>query len=134
MLGQLISLVGLKALRDEAAAAAQRAGKRTALYVLVAILWLVALGFLVAALTIWLAGLLGAIAACVIIAAVLVVIGLAVQVALMLTSRRRPRPEINLSLPGLSAAGSATGTATDIGALAVVAIVGWLLGRQMTRK
>jgi hypothetical protein len=134
MLGHLISAIGLTALRDEAAAAAQRAGKRTALYVLVAILWLVALGFLVAALTVWLAGLFGAVAACVIIAAALVVVGLAVQIGLMLTSRRRRRSEINLSLPGLSATGSATGTGSDIGALAVVAIVGWLLGRQMTRK
>lgn len=134
MLGQLISAVGLAALKGEAAAAAQRAGKRTALYVLAVILWVTALGFLVAALTIWLAGKLGAVAACVIVAAALAVIGLAVQLGLMLTSRRRRQSGINLSAPGLSATGQAGGVGSDIGSLAVVAVIGWLLGRQMTRK
>jgi hypothetical protein len=134
MLGHLISALGLAALKGEATAAAQRAARRTAAWVAIGILWVAAVGFLIAALTIWLAGWLGGIAACVIIAAAFVVIGLIVQIAMAMTSRRRQRTEFNLSAPGLSASGSASGPATDIGALAVIAVVGWLLGRQMTKK
>ena len=134
MIGRLISMFGLAALKGEATAMAERAGKRAALYVLVAILWFAALGFLVAAFTIWLAGELGGLAACAIIAAGLAAVGLIVQVALAITARRRQRSQVNVSVPGFSATGTATGSGGDIGALAVVAVVGWLLGRQMTKK
>lgn len=133
-LGSIISGLGFAALKSEVSAAAERAGKRAGLYVLLGVLWLAALGFLFAALTIWLTQMFGGIAACTIIAAALAVLGLVVQVVLMVGARRRrpARSEVNLNIPGLNA--TATGAPTDIGALAVVAIVGWLIGRQMTRK
>ena len=132
-LGSIISGLGFAALKGEVSAAAERAGKRAGLYVLLGVLWLAALGFLFAALTIWLTQMFGGIAACAIIAAALAVLGLIVQVVLMMGARKRPaRSEVNLNIPGLNA--TASGAPTDIGALAVVAIVGWLIGRQMTRK
>ncbi len=133
-LGSLLTGLGFAALKGEVSAVAERAGKRAGLYVLLGILWLAALGFLFAALTIWLTQMFGGIAACAIIAAAFAVLGLIVQVVLMVGARRkRPaRPEVNLNIPGLNA--TASGAPTDIGALAVVAFVGWLLGRQMNRK
>lgn len=134
MLGSLISSLGFAALKGEVSAVAERAGKRAGLYVLAGVLWLTALGFLVAALTIWLASRFGGIAACAILAAALAALGLIVQVVLMMGARRKPtpRPEINLNVPGLGA--TASGATSDIGALAVVAVVGWLIGRQMSKK
>lgn len=134
MLSQLISAVGLAALRGEAVAAAQRTARRSALYVAMAILWIVALGFLVAALTVWLASVVGPAIACVAVAAGFIVLALVIQVVLVVSSRRKKSREFNFSAPGLSATASTSGPATDIGALAAVAVVGWLLGRQMRRK
>lgn len=134
MLGSLISTLGFAALKGEATAMAERAGKRAALYVVVGILWLAALGFLVAAITIWLSDWIGGLAACAVIAAVLAAGGLIVQIALMMTARRRRRSQVNVSMPGFSATGTATGGGADVGTLAVIAVMGWLLGRQMTKK
>jgi hypothetical protein len=139
MLGRLISGLGLVALRNEARAMAERAGKRAALYALAAILWLVALGYLVAAFTIWLSSELGAIAACAIVAAALAAVGLIVQVSLAMSAGRRKRAEGSVSLPGFAATdpasdASGSGSGGDIGVLAFVAVIGWRLGRQMTRK
>jgi hypothetical protein len=139
MLGRLISGLGFAALKNEAAAMAERAGKRAALYTLAGILWLVALGYLVAAFTIWLSSELGAIAACAIVAAALAAVGLILQVSLAMTAKRRKRAEVSVSIPGFTATdtapgGSASGSGGDIGALAFVAVIGWLLGRQMTKK
>lgn len=134
MLGGLISTLGLSALKGEATAMAERAGKRAALYIVAGILWLCVLGFLIAALTVWLVGEFGGIVACAIVAAVLAALALIVQVSLTMSARRRQRAQVNVSVPGFSASGTASGPGSDIGALAVVAVVGWLLGRQMTKK
>jgi len=138
MLHWLISAIGLAALKSEISAMAERAGRRAILYVLIVVLWLTALGFAVATFTIWLSGQLGAIAACGIIAAALAVLGLALQLGLTLSARRRSRPQppsIDMLLAelGKSAGGAAT-DAGPLGPLALVAVLGWLLGRQMGRK
>jgi hypothetical protein len=56
-----------------------------------------------------------------------------------MTAKRRKRAEVSVSIPGFTATdtapgGSASGSGGDIGALAFVAVIGWLLGRQMTKK
>ena len=137
LLRWLISTIGLAALKGEITAAASRAGKRSALYFVAAIAWLVALGFLVAALTIWLSNWLGPIAACGIIAGVLIVVGVAIQVGLAITSRRRDPPAVDplAALGAPAAAGAAVQAAGGtLGSLALIAVIGWLLGRQATRK
>src|SRR5438105_3796774 len=100
----LISALGFAALKGETASIAHRIGRSVMLYAILAILWLTALGFALAAFAIWLAGQLGAPAACAIIAAALAVIGLAIQVAMALSSRRRKPEPTGFHIPGLTGA------------------------------
>jgi hypothetical protein len=138
MLGRLASTIALSALGSNVSAMAERAGKRAALLAVAALLWLTALGFLVAALAVWLTRLVDPIMAYAIVAAGLAVIALLVHLGMALSARRRPRSDFGATLAGLAApAGSASGPTAgaggDIGALAVVAVVGWLIGRGMTK-
>jgi len=135
MLGRLISTIGLTALKNEVTTAAERTGRRAGLYALATVLWLTAFGFLLAALAVWLTRLWGPIAAYAVVAAGLAVLALIVHLILALSARRRPQTDFSAALSGLAApAGAAAGPGADIGALAVVAVVGWLLGRRMTGK
>jgi hypothetical protein len=136
MLGRLISTIGLAALRNEVAAAAGRSGRRAGLYAVAAVFWLAAFGFLLAALTVWLTRLWGPIAACAAVGGGLAVIALIVHLGLALTARRRPPSDLGLSsLAGLAAPPGAAGApGADIGVLAVVAVLGLLLGRRMSGK
>jgi hypothetical protein len=135
MLGSLISTIGLSALKNEVTSAAERTGRRAGLYALAAVLWLTAFGFLLAALAVWLTRLWGPIAAYAVVAAGLVVAALIVHLVIALSARRRPQSDFSATLAGLAApAGAAAGPGSDIGALSVVAVVGWLLGRRMTGK
>lgn len=137
MLGRLISTIGLSALKNQVTTAAERTGRRAGLYALAAVLWLTASGFLLAALAVWLTRLWGPIAAYAVVAAGLAVVALIVHLIIALSARRRPRSDFSATLSGLglvAPAGAAAGPGADIGALAVVAVVGWLLGRRMTGK
>jgi hypothetical protein len=135
MLGRLISTIGLSALRNEVAATAERAGRRAGLYALAAVLWLTAFGFLLAALAVWLTRLWGPIAAYAVVAVGLAVAALIVHLIVALSARRRPQSDFRAALAGLAGpTGSAAGPGSDIGALAAVAVVGWLLGRRMTGR
>lgn len=134
MLGRLISTIGLSALKSEITSAAERTGRRAALYAVAAILWLTTIGFLLAALAIWLTGLWGPIAACAAVAGGLAVLALIVHLVLALSARRRPRSDFGATLGLSTPAGAAARPGGDIGALAIVAVVGWLLGRRMTGK
>jgi hypothetical protein len=136
MLGRLISTIGLSALGNEVADAAGRTGRRAGLYVAAGVLWLTALGFLLAALTIWLTSLWGAIAACAAVAGALAVIALVLHLVIAMSARRRPQADFSALLAGLSApAGPSAGPGGgDLGALAIVALVGWLLGRRITGR
>lgn len=138
MLARLASTIALSALRDDMSAMAGRAGKRAAFHAVAAVLWLTAFGFLVAALAIWLNRIVDPILAYAILAAGLAVVALLVHLGLALSGRRRPRSDFGAILAGLTApAGSSSGASAgpggDIGALAVVAVIGWLLGRGMTK-
>ena len=98
-------------------------------------MWLAALAFAVAALAVWLSAELGVIAACAVIAGGLAVVGLTIQIGLMLGARRRvrrmPKP---LAGPSSGLGGSPDANIGGLGSLAVVAIAGYLLSRQLFRK
>jgi hypothetical protein len=135
LLRWLVSAVGLAALKGEASAIARRVTIRASLTALGAVLWLTALGFAVAALAVLLSAELGVIPACAIIAGGLAVVGLAILVGLRLGAgrrrRRMPKPLAGLS-SGLG--GSPGADIGGLGSLAVIAIAGYLLGRQLFRR
>jgi hypothetical protein len=122
----LISAIGFAALREEI----RRTTRRAILATVAIVLWLVALGFGLAALTVWLATLVGPIAGCGIIAGVLVVIALIIQISLAVSKRKRP---VAAPLAGITAAGAMPELGTA-GAIAGAALVAFLLGRQFFRK
>lgn len=134
LLRWLISTIGLAALKGEVSAMASRAAQRSFLHLIAFFLWLLAFGFGLAAFTVWLAGVVGVIWACAIVAGVFAAIGIAIQIGLAL-SKRRPQNQSSLAdLAAPAAAGVAAQSGGILGSLAIVAIVGWLLGRHIFRK
>jgi hypothetical protein len=131
MLRWLISAVGFAALKGEFAAAARRTGRRAALSLLAMVLSLAAIGFLIAALTVWLTALAGPIWACIVVAAGLLLAALIIAAGLAIAANQRARQSpIAAVMPG------GDGRAPDLGTLGVFAIIGvaaFLLGRQFTR-
>ena len=138
MLGRLISTIGLTALKNDVTAAAERAGRRAGLFAVAGLLWLTAFGFLLTALAVWLTRLWGPIAAYAAVGGGLAVAALVVHLILTISARRKPQPAFPAFNAGLSGLAPPPGVAAapggDIGALAVVAVLGWLLGRRMTGK
>jgi hypothetical protein len=132
----LISAIGLAALKGEASALARGVGRRAAIVVLLAAIWMTAIGFALGSLAVWLSDELGVVAACGIIAAGLAVIGLGVQLAVVLSDRRKPRGGFKSPLGeiGSNGIGAALPGGANVSAMAVVAIAGYLLGRQLFRK
>jgi hypothetical protein len=126
LLRWLISAIGFAALKDEI----RRITRRAILATLAIVLWLIALGFGLAALTVWLATVLGPIAACGIIAGVFVVIALIIQIGLAVSKRKRPAAT---PLAGVTAAGAMPELGAA-GAIVGVALVAYLLGRQFFRR
>lgn len=133
MLRWLISSVGAGLLKGELSERLERAGRRAGLMVLVLLLWLTALGFAIGAFMVWLSSQLGPIAACGIVAATLAILALIIQLTLRLSrgsARRRQQPQFSLAdLPG----GEELASASPIGMVAVIALLGYLLGRQTRR-
>jgi hypothetical protein len=132
----LISAIGFAALKGEATSMARRAGRRAVIIALLVLVWVTALGFALAALAVWLSAMLGAAAACAVIAGGLAVVGLVAQVSLVLSDRNKPAsPGISLPFPDLTNAdGSPNPEASSLGAMAIVGIAGYLLGRQLLRR
>ena len=144
MLGSVLSAIGLAALKIEARAIAQRVARQAALGVATGLLVLTALGLALAALTVWLAGLIGTIWALLAVAGGLLLIAAILQIVARAGSpRRRPRPadappprrpaprepeEESAQDPEQPPPGSA------LGSVAVVAVAGFLLARQMFRR
>ena len=141
-LAKLFAQIGIAALKIEARAAARRVTIHAVAGAVAGIFILVAVGFAVAALTVWLAGELGTIWALLIAAALfLVIAGVVLLAARLMTRRRRVLPVVD------AAAQRATSTATppsgerggptageELGSLAVVALSGFLLAREMFRR
>lgn len=126
----VVSSIGLAVLKGEVSAMAQRAARRGALYAVMLILWLFALGFALLAFTVWLSTVVGVIWACVILAGIFALLAVVMQVSLNLT-KNRPA-ETASPLAGIAGAtAAATGGGNFLGALAIVGVLGWLLGRQL---
>jgi hypothetical protein len=125
----LIQATSLAALKGEAAAIARSAGIRAMLKAVMALLWMLVAGFLLAAFVIWLAGIVGAIPACAIVAAVFAVAALIVQLIGARMARRRPRWHLTSAFPGLADA-VRNGTVDDsaLGVLLLAGLAGLFLG------
>jgi hypothetical protein len=137
LLRWLISAIGFATLKGEVSQAVGRAARRAVLAAVAGILWLIALGFALAALAVWLSDVLGAAAACAIIAGGLAVIGLALQLVLAMSGKRKPPPPAPpFSGTGSGAAG-VEGTpfeGQNLTSIALIGVIGYLIGRQMFRK
>jgi hypothetical protein len=134
-LGSLLSAIGLAALKAEIRAA----GQRIAVAVISGLLLLTAVCLAIAGLAVWLAGEIGTVKALFAIAGGFLVLALIVQVVARLASgRQRYRPPPPRPVPpGPAAAEAPPADATippgsEIGAVAIVALVGFLLARQMS--
>jgi hypothetical protein len=140
----LLSTFGLAAVKAEARAAAQKFGRQAAIAAATGLLVLTAIGLALAALTVWLAGEVGTIWALLIVAGGLLVVAAILQLVVRLSDRRRPAYRAaQMPPPGFAgspfgaapaAGGEAPPPGSVIGSAAVVALVGFLLARQLGKK
>jgi hypothetical protein len=133
----LLGAIGLAALKAEIRAA----GKRAAVAAVSGLLLLTAVCFAIAALAVWLAGEIGAIWALLVIAGGFLVLALIVQgVARLTAGRPRYRPPPARPAPPIpppvepQQANRTVPPGSEIGTVAIVALVGFLLARQMLRR
>jgi len=133
MLARLLASVGLAALQGEITATVQRAKRRAILTAIAVVFWLLTFAFALAALTVWLAGVVGPLIACVAIAGGFAVVALILQLAAS-AQKRRKRPPPSLADMVSEAAGKEGGEGTVFGLLAIVAVAGYLLGRRILRR
>lgn len=141
-IGSILTALGLAALKGEAKAAARRVGRRAAFAATTIVLLVLAFSFGLAALTVWLAGLVGVIWALLIIAAAMLVLALIVQFIAYLSDRNPPRRQ--RFRPQMAAAADLGQAASDedaeaptgsaVGSLAVIAVVGFVLARQLFKR
>lgn len=132
MLNWLISGLGAGLLKGEISARLQRAGRHAALMVLALVLWLAAFGFALGAFVTWLSEQLGPVAACGIVAAAFAVLALIIHLTLRLSRGPRARHEPSPLSSGLTAS-EELAKASPLGLVAVIAVLGYLLGRQNRR-
>lgn len=135
-LGPLLTAVGLAAVKGEVTATARKALRRLAAAITSGLLFVIAAGFGLAALTDWLAGRLGTTEALAIVATGLVLLAFIIKSLSSLVNRRRSsprdqRPPVADLAEALQAAGR---PGSEMLALAIVAVVGFLLARQLDRR
>lgn len=129
LLRWLIQATSLTALRGEAAAMARRASRRAMLTVAAGLLWLMAVGFAFGAFVVWLSGQVGTILACAIVAATFAAVALVLQLIAARMARKRPESRFKLHLRELAdAVGNGAAEETAVGALAIIALAGFILG------
>jgi len=136
-LGSLLSAIGLAALKAEIRAA----GRRIAVAAISGLLLVTAVCFAVAAFAVWLAGEIGTTWALLAIAGGFLVLALIVQgVARLAAGRRRHRPPPARPVPPSPApnepqpADATIPPGSEISSVAIVALVGFLLARQMLQR
>jgi hypothetical protein len=132
----LISAIGFAALKGEVSSVARRVGNRALLVALLALLWVTAFGLALAALTVWLSALVGVAAACGIVATGVALVGLIILLVMIFGNRTESKAApVGLPFPGLTAnpGGTPRIDGSSLGSMAVVAIAGYLLGRQLFR-
>jgi hypothetical protein len=133
-LGPLLTAVGLAAITSEARITARK--NHIAVSVATGLLFATAAGFALWALTGWLAGELGTTGALILVATGLALLGFSIQGLASLLDKRHskssqlPRPVADLA-KALEAGGHPS---SDLMAVAVVALVGFLLARQVGRS
>jgi hypothetical protein len=142
MSGQwLTAAAGVEGLKSEATTLARRIVRRAMLTGLVGLLWLVAGGFAVAGFSVWLAGLVGIVAACAIVAAILAAAALAIQLGMSVDKAPSPAApaaaETDDDPPRHQARDAGNeDTVSDDAALAgaaFVSLAGYMLGRMVKK-
>ncbi len=135
LLRWLLSTIGLAALKGEITAFAKRAGRCALLVAIAGVCWLIAFGFALGALVVWLSSKVGPIGACGIVAAAFIVLALVLQLALTLTAnlRRDDPPSPLAGLTGLEEGGLGA-SAGSLGSMVIVAVAGYLIGRRIFRR
>ena len=135
MFARLLSTVGLAALGGELADMARRARRRAILTAVAVICWLVAFAFALATLTVWLAGVVGPIAASGILAGAFAAMAILLQLIASATSRRQKRRASLASVVEEASKAADGGTpGATAGLLAVVALAGFLIGSNLFRR
>ena len=129
--GSALGAIGLAALKAEIRAA----GRRIAIAAVSGVLLAVAVCFAIAAFTVWLAGKIGTVWALLVMAALFLVLMLIVQAVTRLATGRRRRPP---PPPGPVMAEppptEEMPPGSEIGTVAIVALLGFLLARQMAQR
>jgi uncharacterized YccA/Bax inhibitor family protein len=144
-IGPLLAALGVAAIKNEAKASARRAARRMAFAAATGLLVVLAFGFALAAFTVWLAGAVGAIAALSIVAAGALVLALIVHVAGKAGEPARSRSYGAAAGPlgAAAAAGAEAGAeageegppaGSTVGSMAVIALVGFILAQQLSRR
>ena len=126
MPGGLISALGLARLKVYLESLGRYLGLQAVLILALSLLLVLAAGFGVTALTIWLTTQLGAATAFAVVASGFFVVALLVQVAILVRKRKRTR----------YAAAFGAEVQSDqmaFGSVAAMAVIGYLLGRQVLR-
>ena len=138
--GSLFGAIGLATLKAEIRAA----GRRFAIAAVSVVLLLIAICFAVAAFTVWLAGEIGTVPALLAVAGGFLLLALIVQGVARLTSGRRsygraprpppapPRPPPLTDVP--PPVGGTVPAGSELGVVATVAVLGFLLARQMLKR
>ena len=133
--------LGARLARHEVKAAVARAVRNAAFGAALAILAVLAFGFALAAFTVWLAGEIGAVPALGYIALGFLVLAVVVYVIWRVSmggGQRRRRPEASPLAAALDGESRESGqeppAGSALGSLGVVALVGFLMARQMFRR
>jgi hypothetical protein len=131
--GSALGAIGLAALKAEIRAA----GRRIAIAAVSGLLLAVAVCFAIAAFTVWLAGKIGTVWALLVMAALFLVLMLIVQAVARLATGRRRRPPPPPPPGPVTAEPPSTEEVppgSEIGTVAIVALLGFLLARQMVQR
>lgn len=130
----LVQAAGIAALRGEAAAVARRTGLRVALSAGAGVAWALVAGFLLAALVVWLSGVVGAILACAIVAGGFALIALVLHLVAARLARQQPWARLKAHVREMAAAADSGTGEGAVGALALVALAGFMLGARGKRR
>ena len=137
--GSLFGAIGLATIKAEIRAA----GRRIAIAAISGLLLVAAVCFAIAAFAVWLAGEIGTVAALLVIAAGFLALGLIVQGVARLAAggsrRHRPPPPPPSPPPpplvaGVAGANERIPPGSELGVMATVAVLGFLLARQLLRR
>lgn len=143
MFGNLLAAFGVAALKAELRVHMRRAGIRFAAALVTGLFALVAVGFGVAAFTVWLAGEIGTIGALLVTGGIFLFVAIVVHIAGRVALARPARARLADMPPPRPASSPPPPPPRDpdepppgsaLGAVAVVGLAGFLLAREMFRK